>query len=566
MRLFKLIPLLLLVLFVGARPAQASTQDFVIHAFDADYYLSRDANRVSEMKVDERIVAEFPDFNQNHGILRAIPKSYQNHSLEVTVLAVTDAVGKKLHYESYTENDNLVLKIGDADTYVHGVQQYNIGYTLRGVVQPLGDHDELYWDINGDQWSQTFEQVTARVHMPNDLFQQLNGHRTCYSGFFGSVQSSCTITDDGHDTVTTVTTHSLNASQTLTVVLAFAPGTFAGYQPSAGQIMHWVLMGLAVAAPVVLAGVVVLIGWRRKGRDAPARHAIVPEYLPPAGVSVLASNAVLAEKFESKAVSATIVDLAVRHYIKIYEDKKSYRLELVKEPKGLNVDDRAVLVMLFGERPVGAIVDMEPLRQTLGSKSESLGQAVGKRVTKAGYFAADPNKARQPWQIFGGILFVVGFFAPPISLGVSAAGALLFIGAWVMPARTAKGVELRNYLLGMRDYMKLAEADRIKLLQSPHGELTEKIDVANKGQLIKLYERLLPYAILFGIEKQWMKQFADLYEQPPDWYVGDYYGPYGLGHFVSASSVTFNPPSSSSGSGFSGGAGGGGGGGGGGGW
>jgi uncharacterized membrane protein len=132
---------------------------------------------------------------------------------------------------------------------------------------------------------------------------------------------------------------------------------------------------------------------------------------------------------------------------------------------------------------------------------------------------------------------------------------------------------MRDYLLGLRMYMRLAEADRLKVLQSPHGELTEKINIDDKTQLVKLYERLLPYAMLFGIEKQWASEFAKLYDQPPDWYAGNaafnaVYFAAAMNSFSVASAASFTPPSNSSSSGFGGGgfAGGGGGGGGGGGW
>ena len=141
-----------------------------------------------------------------------------------------------------------------------------------------------------------------------------------------------------------------------------------------------------------------------------------------------------------------------------------------------------------------------------------------------------------------------------------------------MPARTQKGVELRDYLLGLKEYIKLAEAERFKVLQSPHGELTEKVNINDRQQLIKLYEKLLPYAILFGLEKDWAKEMAVLYQnESPDWYGSS--GMFHAAYFASsvsglstASAAAFAPPSSSSGSGFSGGSGGGGGGGGGGGW
>lgn len=141
-----------------------------------------------------------------------------------------------------------------------------------------------------------------------------------------------------------------------------------------------------------------------------------------------------------------------------------------------------------------------------------------------------------------------------------------------MPARTKQGVEARDYLLGLKDYIGLAEAERIKFLQSPEG-VKQYGDPAKPAAKIKLFEALLPYAMLFGMEKDWAKQFEHLYKQPPSWYSGT--RPFSTAHLASSigdmsgqASRAFSPPSSSGSSGFSGGggSGGGGGGGGGGGW
>ncbi len=85
---------------------------------------------------------------------------------------------------------------------------------------------------------------------------------------------------------------------------------------------------------------------------------------------------------------------------------------------------------------------------------------------------------------------------------------------------TEAGAEQRDYLLGVRDYLQLAEADRFRMLQSPEG--AERVDVGDKVQIVKLYEKLLPFAVLWGIEREWSKELAVYYEagvSSPDWYV-----------------------------------------------
>ena len=172
--------------------------------------------------------------------------------------------------------------------------------------------------------------------------------------------------------------------------------------------------------------------------------------------------------------------------------------------------------------------------------------------------------------LFGKNKIIIG--AVIFGLGVSAVITLIF--SRYMPAKTIKGVEAREYLLGLRDYITLAEKDRLKYLQSPEG--SEKYgNPAEKSSKVKLFENLLPYAMIFGLEKDWAKQFDGVYDRPPDWLRGNttnfnsLYLATTVSDFSSASSTSFTPPTSSSTSGFSGGggfSGGDGGGGGGGGW
>jgi len=567
--------LLLLVGLVGAAlPAHASTQDFTIRSFVADYYVSRAADGVSEMRVREHIVAKFPQYDQNHGILRAIPESYENHSLELNVTGVHREDGSEWQYKTENSNGNTVLKIGDPDAYVRGEQVYIIDYTVRGAVTTNGGQ-RLFWDVNGDQWQQKFDEVTVRVHVPSEIAQKIIGEPTCFTGEFGSSESAChdAVTADDKETIYAVsTTRALNASETLSVSLQFVDATFAPYTLSAAQLWRYLGIGVAIIVPPAIVGWFVIRHWRKYGRDAKGRGVIVPQYVPPKEVSVLGSSAVLHQGFRPAAVSATIIDLAVRHYIKIYETGKkmfggyTYDIELLKAPANLQVEERQVVAMLFDSPTGGTRVSIEDLSKKLYTKATEIGKTADERMATEGYFVQNPTKARTPFIVAGIIMVICGIVFVPYTLGLVVAGIITLIFGGLMAAPTPKGAELKEYLLGLKKYMQLAEAERLKVLQSPHGELTEKIDVANKGQLVKLYERLLPYAMLFGIEKEWAKQFADLYEQSPTWYSGT--GTFNAVYFAGAMSSldtamtqSFTPPSSS-GSG----AGGGGGGGGGGGW
>ncbi|HSE29872.1 MAG TPA: DUF2207 domain-containing protein [Candidatus Saccharimonadales bacterium] len=561
----------------------ANVQDFKIPRFEADYYLSSDKEAVSELRVEERITAIFPNFNQNHGILRAIPESYDGHGLELSIISVKNAQDQNVPYETYSENGNLVLQIGEADTYVHGEQIYKISYLMRGVTLNLDDHDELYWDVNGDQWQQQMTNVEARVHLTPELAAKLQDQKFCFTGSFGETNQFCDITTNDSLSGKTITVKSdtaLDAGQTLTFALLFNSDAFVAYKPSAKVVLRWVAIAAVVVLPPVIALIIVVRNWRRYGRDPKGRGIIVPEYLPPKNITVLESNALLTERFESKAISAQIIDLAVRHFIKIYEIKENklighktdYEIEYNRDGE-LAKEEREVLSLIFGSQNPrkGDKVKLGSISKTLATKVQKLGKDINSNLATKGYFRVAPEKAKTPYIVVGAMLMVVGFVFVPWTIGLILAGLIVMIASGTMPARTALGVEKRDHLLGLKMYMQLAEAERIKVLQSPQGTLTEKVNVDDKKQLVKLYERLLPYAMLFGIEKEWAKQLAHLYEQEPSWYSGSttfnsVVFASTLSSFESASAASFAPPSSGGSGGSGGFSGGGGGGGGGGGW
>jgi uncharacterized membrane protein YgcG len=575
---------------VAIGTSQVSAQgvdNFTVRSFTADYYLSKDNKNRSELKVVERVIAEFPQSDQNHGILRAIPEEYDGHTVGLDILGVTNQNGQDWNYGTSSENKNTVLKIGDGDKFVHGLQTYNIEYQLRDVTKNFTPNDEFFWNINGTQWQQPFEQVTARIHLAPGVAARFNEQTRCYTGVQDSTESACNVSVDGN-TVTFSTTRALTSGENMSVVLGFQPGTFEPYRQDSWQLALLVASALVGLVGIPTAAFVIMWRkWRAQGSDPKGRGTIIPRYTPPEGINPILADIVINERAETKAISATALELCIKRYLKLYEIKKDkligskteYELELVKDPSSLSTEEQKVLDVLFSGNPsVGDKVNLSQQKNKLYGKVASLQKSANSAVAKQGYFTTNPSDARKKYLGWGIGLLVVGgslVFAIPIMLlgiGLLAAGVIVLIFSGVMPARTKKGVETKEHLLGLRDYMTIAESDRIKVLESPKGAEKTPVDPDDKAQLVKLYEKLLPYAVLFGIEKQWAKQFADMYEQPPDWYSGS--RSFNTGVFVgaisgfnTASTSSFTAPSSSSSSGFSGGSsGGGGGGGGGGGW
>jgi uncharacterized membrane protein YgcG len=169
-----------------------------------------------------------------------------------------------------------------------------------------------------------------------------------------------------------------------------------------------------------------------------------------------------------------------------------------------------------------------------------------------------------------------GGTVPFVFLASGVALAIATISLMRRSPLDTKGVELRDYLTGLKVYIDLAEEDRLRYLQSPEGAEKTPVATNDRAALVKLNEKLLPYAVLFGNEQEWAKQLGKYYEDTgtqPGWYSG--YSAFNAVYFASTigsinasatSSFVDTSSSSSGGSGGGGFSGGGGGGGGGGGW
>jgi uncharacterized membrane protein len=569
----------LLAVFLVPGLASADVNDFTVSSFKADETLSR-ADPQGELRIVEHIDVHFTD--QNHGIVRAIPKSYKHHSLKIKINRVSSDSGAPAQYTTYSSNGNEVLKIGDPDRTVSGDQKYTIDYTVHNVITFYKDHDELYWDVNGDQWQQAFNQVSVRLNLPEGLNQPRAP--ICYAGAYGSRDQACAASNQGQS-ITANTIRPLYSAETLTYVASFGKGYFQPYSWYSSDVT-WNVLKVGLLPLVTL--LVCLIIWLKSGRDAAGRRTIVPQYDAPDGLIPLEVGTLLDFKADNGDITATIVDLAVRHYIKIIESKDkrvmrkdvvTYQLELVNnDSSDLKPQESQLLRNLFTQQRVGEQVTLDKAKSSLYSVSKTIIQETYDKLTAAGYFNPSPLKAAGWMYALALVLLIVvlGFataFGVLLLVGAVLTMLILFFFGQAMPARTVKGVEALEHIKGLKMYLEVAEKDRIEKLQSPDAPYA-----ANAGEPVKtveLFEKLLPYAMVLGVENQWAGKFKDLYTTPPDWYSGNwttfnavYLASSLNGGIASAVNTSFTSPSSSGGSGFGGGgfSGGGGGGGGGGGW
>ncbi len=564
MRLWGLAAAIALV-FVAAPAAAVSTSvdDFTYDSFDADYYLVRSAAGTSVLYTTETIVARFPEFDQNKGIVRWIPKDDSGIAHDTEVVNVTGADGAPIAWWTEEDEDWVYVLTGD-DTYVRGPQTYVISYTMRDVVLRYEDTDadEFFWDTVGTDHAQPFGMVTADVHVAGDAADGLiPGRAFCYTGPAGSTDQ-CEIsgpspdsgwpepvaawarewagTDASGSAVSfTAGDTGLGPDENVTVAIGFEQGTFAAPSPPPPPPYpwwDWIMPGLALLSG--LGGLIFVLVMKAVLRRNPDDSPVIVQYTPPKDESLTLSAGVL--DVPERALAAHVVDLAVRDAVEIRasgdrEDPDDFEVVL-RDPSGLEHDDRRIVDTLFGKSAEpGADIDLGAFARKPPSRAVTYVRRIDDSTVTRGY------RSRLPGWIdlvrgacgFGGLIlgFALIFFgdaAFAVLDDIAPIGNLLYIAAiasgffafFVLPmfslpksTLTLAGGMHKTYLEGIRQYLRLAEEDRLRAAQSP-----QTADLVSAGRrdygdapnspgaaVVNVYERLLPYAVLFGMEREWVQ-------------------------------------------------------------
>ena len=600
-------------LFLSLKPLPSfavDTENFYFDDFEADYYLSKDAEGGSHLKVVETFTAVFPSFNQNKGFCRYIPYTNQKGK-NVTLPKLTKedivltrngkpepiySIGREAGIKSYE------VCTGD-DSYVTGRQVYTFTYNFEKVITDFSEYQELYWDTNGNGWFQKFNVVTARVHFADDSVKKAySGESWCYVGEYGkSGKERCTISEieDG----VKFTAKNLSRYENLTFDIQFKPNSFLVLPPEKNYTLVYIMVGFAAVCLLLL-----IIPFRKylKTREKARFYKSIfvrPEYQPNKDYDVAEMAEIfIGEKKDAKV--AILLDMIVKGNIslikkeegKIKKDKWSIKVE---KADGISKKGEILLKILNGgtDYKVGDVIDIKA--RTANSTLVSLGRQYDKEVINnlktAGLVEGDYKKGFGSGAISNiTMIILIVFIFGPIASGimddlVDEHGEFMLEGdvvgeAWFLPVigvtfiiaiiiysclknqtdrflyRTKKGLEASRYMDGLELYIKMAEKDRLAFLQSVEGA-----DTSPEG-VVHLYEKLLPYAAVLGLEKTWMKELEKYYKleevETPSWYYHNL-STYSMLSAVNTaantvrSSTTYASSGGGSSSGFSGGGGGG---------
>jgi hypothetical protein len=508
-----------------------------------------------------------------HGIHRTIPLEYPgpngtNYTLFLDVKSVTDDSGNKLKYESSTAHGvrDLKILIPDAENAQRTVV---IDYTIRDAIRYFDEHDEFYWNVTGNDWPVPIDRASATVSLPGSAAGSLRAQ--AFTGVYGSAEHGATAQVNGSE-ATFETSSALPMRGGMTIDIFIPKGVLR--QPSGFTRWMWFLGSNPVVFVPFLALAVMFSLWWYKGRDPDPGISVAPMYAPPPGMTPAEAGTLLEDKIHPRDITSTIVDLAVRGYLKIEEvsettlgifHHKDYGLHLLqakREWQGLVPHEQVMLENIFGQEEQ---TRLSALKNRFYLALPAVKQDIMAALKNKGMYSVDPDSANG-YSIGAAVLIVAPLIAleatgyadllssVPLALVCGIIAAIVWwLFARQMTAKTTKGVQTRISILGFQEFMNRVDADRLK--QMPPDT----------------FEKYLAYAMALGVEHHWAQAFTGLITSPPSWYVapGGYLPGLAFNPILFSSSMhsmamdmgqvfVSAPRASSSGSGFGGGGGGGG--------
>jgi uncharacterized membrane protein YgcG len=509
------------------------------------------------LDVVERIAVEAEGREIRRGILRDFPTDYRDRfGNRVKVPFDVRKVMRNGAVESWTSErlpNGVRLRIGRAESLLSpGTHVYEITYRTARQIGHFPDHDELYWNVNGNGWTLPFDHISAEVQLPKAVpAHELRAE--AYTGAQGARgrDYQYMVRDGG---VGFTSTARFRAYEGMTIVVGFPKGIVGepGLQRRAG----WFLAENkgAAAGLVGFALMVAFLYWRwvAVGRD-PRAGPRFPRYEAPKGLSPAAVRFIDRQGFDDRCFAAALLGLGSRGFLRIRQSSNTFTLEPTGKP----------LQLLPAER---AVAPLAATKRTLSKQYDEAVQAVrGDLARELRLLYEEKAFSRNHGSMIAGVViggFTIGIMmllevsaVMGILIGVAIVATLAAFHRW-LPAYSASGRRTEDEIEGLRQYLGVAERDELARSKAPPKTPQE-------------FSKFLPYAVALDVEKTWADRFAialgaaAMAHAVSDWYDSSSSGfsvsgftdsVSSLGQTISAAST---PPGSSSGSSDSGGAGGG---------
>ena len=562
--------LTVLLLFLSVSPLWAEER---ILNFSSDIQVFVDGS----MEVTETVRVRAENREIKRGIYRDFPTDYKDrfgnrYRVGFDVVAVSRD-GRSEAWHIKRQGDGVRVYLGRKEHVLRpGVYSYQLTYRTNRQLGFFDDHDELYWNVTGNDWTFPIDRVEARVVLPEEIPAERLVPEA-YTGPRGAQGTDYTVEIGVDGVVEFFSSRPFVKQEGMTIVVSWPKGYIS--QPSLHQEVGY-LLNDNLSLVVCLIGLIVLLcyyllSWLLVGRD-PQRGVVITRYQPPTGFSPASARFIERMGYDHKAFAAALVNLAVKGFVEITEEDGEYTLTRTSQrSQNLSPGEQAILKGFFNLHNYGSIPLERSRHKKISKVLKAHEQALKLNYEKL-YFVSNRR-----WLIPGLFLSLLLFAAtikalPDAEMMASGAFLSLWLTIWTfgvftlgknvvqawrnvqssikvvgalmvtlfaLPFFAAEVVVIGMLATQVSPALPLAPVGAIllsllfyhllkaptragrRLLDEVEG-FRDFLDVAEREEIDfrnppektpELFERYLPYALALGVEQRWMERFAALFQR-----------------------------------------------------
>ena len=519
------------------------------------YDVSIQINKNGTLTVNEVIDYEF-DNDLRHGIYRDIPLRSKKSGTDIYKSHVkmnsVKRNGEPENYTSDTSYEGVSYRVGSADRYVDsGINKYEFNYTIYNAVFEKDGIYQVYFNPIGQFWNVPIESADVSISFENNVpvgeneVQQLE----VYTGEYGETGKNYTIVQKS-GIIKIKTNEVLEPRNGLSFRLNLKTDKISPTWLDKLEVLYYA-DPLVIAGPVIILMLAIygFVTWFLFGRD-PAGKAVIPEFNIPKDISPMYAAYIKGVRDPKEMLTIGMLSLLSKDYVTA-EDKegngKNVKYRLAKDTERnpeLSPEEKALLCVLSDDEK-----NIFKNEQGLYDAAKKILGTLETRYNKKIYI--DNNLFKYPFilgiimvfiigmgiqNIAGSIIDGMGFIIPIIIIFFSSltivlsilkrafsqntllsmlirlmvvmclgimtqmTGFIITVIIFIMYSiyskligkYTNEGIRHKEYLEGMKMYIKTAEANQIMKFN----------DV---DELVGYFKGILPYAVALGVKNEAIK-------------------------------------------------------------
>ena len=474
---------------------------YSVTSYHTDIQILADAS----IHIKEKIEVEFNE--KRHGIYRNIPLRYQLDSADYRIV-IRDVSVEKWQTKVYQENGQQVIRIGDADRYVEGHQEYHISYTVKNGLLWLGDKPELFWDVVGDNWEVPIQNATYRIQLPTGITKR-NTVTRLFTGEAGQQESNATL-EWGNGELAGQALKDIEPGEAISIAVLLPEGYIEKPVPPVnGWRNSWLL-----TVPGLLFGLLLYL-WNLFGVNREKIHIDGFVSYPPENISAAEAGVIIDQRANTRDILALLPDWGNKGYIqmtKLKGDVLGSDEIMIEKLQQLPEDTPDYEQTFFnGLFKKSDMIMMSELQSRMVSPLYKSIQQLQKYCRNLDMYDAQAYKRFHSGNML--LLSLMLFISSVLSfvlwrefwlgLGLVIISLIVFIFHFLPKKLNQKGLEWKAYLHALKDFLKSPDPDRMLEISKTDANYLSK---------------LLPFAVALGVDKSFLKKMNDYPSLAPAWF------------------------------------------------